>query len=538
MTAEALTMGRKFLLLVVTSVLFFGAIIGVLVSLSIPEEKEERVTHLTYAIEGSFDHEAYKKTEPEVKTNPKYFTKIIDSIDVHYSYRFLPEEPVTNVTADVVITAVVGCLGSWEKEVDLVPRAAKGGNFTISFPLDTAALLQMVQDISADVGVTGCSPRTTLKAAVHTVAQTEAGVIEDDFVQTAAVRLGGPTVEWDSDLALSQIGYSQGLKYEQQGNFSYVITLIPNMLYDAATLEPEIPLPSVPVAMRPGESYRSETIDRIDGTFSYKFASSEALQEVIDEVEVTAVVGNPEGRQETFVLVPKSQQTGDFSITFSLDVPLFYAVIKSIEEETGTSSRALTVTADVHTMAQSEFGPIDETFSQSLIVNLASDEVLWPEATTETKEGSIEETLVVSNPTAGTAKMGSLGALGMMSMALLFAVWRYWEFKTKWISRIEADALLVSSKHQDLVVDVEKLPDIRKNEMVVELASLGELIKGADGLLKPVLRLAEPERHIYCVIDGTTRYQYVSLRHKYVSLAKAQAPPEPKPPPTDETEST
>ncbi len=45
-----------------------------------------------------------------------------------------------------------------------------------------------------------------------------------------------------------------------------------------------------------------------------------------------------------------------------------------------------------------------------------------------------------------------------------------------------------------------------------------------------ILRLAEAERHIYCVIDGMTRYQYVSL-------SKLVPPPQPKPPPTDETES-
>lgn len=47
---------RKKVLLVVTAVLFLGAVIGVIAGFSVPEEKQELVTHLTYDIEGAFSH--------------------------------------------------------------------------------------------------------------------------------------------------------------------------------------------------------------------------------------------------------------------------------------------------------------------------------------------------------------------------------------------------------------------------------------------------------------------------------------------------
>ena len=247
------------------------------------------------------------------------------------------------------------------------------------------------------------------------------------------------------------------------------------------------------------------------------------MRDVVSEVEVTAILDTDDGRQEVFVLVPKNQNQGNFSANFSLDVPLFYAVIQSIEKETGApaSSHELTVTADVHTMAQSEFGPIDEAFSQSLAVVLGPREVTWPELTPEPKEGSIEETIVVPNTGATTAKVGSLAALVMMGTLLAFSIWSYWEFKHKWVSRIEVDALLIEKKRPDLVVHVQNLPDMGQEETVAELGSLAELIKTADSLFKPILHQAEPERHIYCVIDGKARYQYVSLP-QYVSLSENQ----------------
>jgi len=543
------------IVLVVVSVLFLGTVIGVVRGFSVPTEKEEHVTHLTYQLEGDFNHRAYEKSTPEIKPNPKYFTKIIDSINVHYNYRFLTEEPVTSTTTKVAISALIQSRGNWEKELVLVPPTTKTGDFTISFPLDTAPLLIVADNISQELGVGG-SPDIVLKATVHTVARTRAGVVEDDFAQTTTIKLSGNILEWDRDLALSEIGYAAGLKYEHQGNFSYTIELQPSILFGEVTLPPEIPPASAnvtsanvtdtiqlqpdyllgavtlnseipppvePVALKPSDSYKSETIDRIDGTFSFKFESDEALSDVVNEVEVTAAVGEVGGTHETFVLVPKSQETGGFSANFSLDVPLFYAVIQSIEEETGASapSHELTITADVHTVAESEFGPIDETFSQKLVVSLGQDEVWWPEVTPETKEGSIEETMVVPNTGATTAKVGSLGALVMIATILAYSIWSYREFKHKWISRIEADALLIKNKRPDLVVDVETLPDIGKEGTVAELGSLGELIKTADSLFKPILHLAEPERHIYCVIDGLTRYQYISLP-QYVSLSESQ----------------
>lgn len=526
---------RKIALPVVTVVLFLGAVIGVVAGYSVPAEKEEHVTYLTYEMEGTFDHEAYKKSQPEKDIpNPRYFTNIIDSVEVFYSYWFLPEEPVSRVTEEVAISALVSCPSTWgEMEVELVPRTEIEGDFIIRFPLDTTEFLQLSDNITEELGAAKCSPDIILKATVHTVALTADGVLEDNFVQTARVKLTERTLEWDKDLALTEIGYTEGLKYEHRGNFSYAVKLKPNILFGAITLEPDIPPSGEPVALKPGKPYDSETIDHIEGTFAYAFSGSEELSQAVNEVEITGTVGEVGGWHKAFTLVPESQETGDFSVNFPLYVPFFYAVIESVEEDTGAtvSSHELIITANVHTLAQSEFGPVDETFNQNLTVILRPDEVVWPEVEPATKSGTIDETLIVPNPTAGIARRLSLGVLGMMAVALLYTVWRYWESKRRRISRIEADALQVTDKYRNLVVDVKKLPTpVWNGEVTVEIGSLDELIKTADSLLKPILRLAEAERHIYCVIDGVTRYRYVSLS------GEPAAPPQPKPPPTDESQ--
>jgi len=509
---------RRQILLIVTGLLFIGAIIGVWMGFSVPTEKTERVTHLTYEIEGNFDHQTFGKPPPEKngESNPRYFRKIIDSVEVYFSYQFLPEKPVTDVTEEVVISALLDCR-DWKKEVELVPLQEKKGDFSISFPFDPAPLIALTNNITDQLGAPRCSPDIVLKATVHTTAQSGAGVIEDDFVQTARVRLSGPSLEWDRELASSQIGYAKGVRYEHQGN----------------TIKSEIQPPDIAVALKQADSYDSEAVNSINGTFAYSFTSDETLKEILNDVEVTAILDKGGGQQETFTLVPRTRKTGSFKVNFRLDVPFFYALIKSTEEQIGTSvpSHQLAINAAVHTIAQSNFGPIDETLTQSMTVTLEREKVLWPDTPPETKSGAIEETLTVPNPTAGLAKLGSLGALGVTAVIFLYTLWSYIVYRRRRISQLEADDIQVKGKHKDLVVDVEKLPDTKDEETLIELGSLDELVKVAESLLKPVLRLAEPERHIYCVIDGMARYQYVSLAEEPAT----PAPPPVEPPPTDET---
>jgi hypothetical protein len=61
-----------------------------------------------------------------------------------------------------------------------------------------------------------------------------------------------------------------------------------------------------------------------------------------------------------------------------------------------------------------------------------------------------------------------------------------------------------------VIVDVGELPLTRIEEAVIPIGSVNELVGIADALLKPVLHHAEADRHTYCVIDGSVRYEYIS----------------------------
>jgi len=64
-------------------------------------------------------------------------------------------------------------------------------------------------------------------------------------------------------------------------------------------------------------------------------------------------------------------------------------------------------------------------------------------------------------------------------------------------------------KYKQVMVDIEELPSVKPNEIVISLTSLDDLVRVADDLVKPVVHQAKEGRHIYCIIDSGIRYLYV-----------------------------
>jgi len=283
----------------------------------------------------------------------------------------------------------------------------------------------------------------------------------------------------------------------------------------------------------------------VDVTFYYKLASDRPVSQVATDVDITAVLQASELWSKTFPLL-HAEKSGNFNVSFPLDLVHYLESLETILAETGASaeSYSLIIVADVHTVAETQFGPINEVFNQTLTTTLEKGTLEWNEELIKTQPGSIKETRIVPNPNkylglslAGARNLAAAAA-GVFFLFFLFSLVLYVRLEPLELFPLEKEAVRARKKHEDMIVDVKELPEAKGREVVIPLNSLDELVKTADTLLKPVLHKAEPEKHTYCVIDGATRYQYVSLRHKYVSLLKSQAPPEPKPPPTDETEST
>lgn len=516
--------------LAITAIIFLVSISVTVMAFTLPNEIEEQITVLNYEHQGRFDYLVYQEasylfgdmpleTDEDISqlqinppSIPQYPAEMIDHFEITFAYRFVPDRPVTRVSEEVeIVASLLKPEGEWE-DVILVPLKLRGGDFTVNFSLRKSHLE---------------SSEITIEAKVYTTVETDTGPVFESFTQELTIRRNGPYFEVDQELTSSQQVSFGELNYEQIGEFDYSIHLKPDSPFGAITLKPPPVTPPIPPPpppppsskiLRPGDTIFFNLFDRMDATFAYNFKTDRPVNQIVADVEINAILENQDIWRKTFVLVPPTEKSGDFTVTFSLDTDdfsQFSDVFTTIEEETGVSvSGNLTIQANVHTVAQTPFGTIDEEFTQTLSTTLGNDILEWEEELVESKAGAIEMSRVIPNPNKGRPIIAGLGILGMMIAVTLYAVWSYRLAKARRVRLPVIDewatAVRLEKKHQDIIVEVEDLPPDKLGTLI-PIDSLGELVKVADALLKPVLHKAEQDIHIYYVIDGLTRYKYVGL---------------------------
>jgi hypothetical protein len=500
-----------------------------------PLEWEETVTLVNYQHQGEFDYQVYMEagnlfgsattgfptvtTEEEEEERPQYFTNLIENIEVSFTYEFVPDYGVSEVYSDVDIVAIIHGPSGWQKEVPL-KSSAGDDSCTVSFPLELENFDEIIDDIEDELGIRRLGAENTydlvIEARVNVSIDTGKEWVTDTFVQPMEVSKGQGTLTWDNELNLTERRYQGELSYKHVGNFDYTIFLAEEetVLYGSGITElgPEPYEPPVIISRPSGdEVYFSVIIDIMKSSFSYRFICDQLVTNLTEEVEVTATLEYPDMWEKTFTLIPKTMESGDFILDFPLDINYFSRLADVIREEIGmgAATHDLTINAEVHTSAYTEFGTIDEVFTQTLKGTLGTTTITWDEELEKSESGTIETTTTVIDRDLPAYRLWSRIVAGVVLFLFLFVGWHaVWARPV--VSKMEAEAFRAKRKHKNVIVDITELPAAKPREIVVPVGSLDELIKAADNLLKPVLHKAETDKHIYCVIDGLTRYEYIS----------------------------
>lgn len=513
--------------------------VGLWYSLSVPSEVE--VPAVSYQHNGQFDYLVYlepnslygefvpPEEEPEeieeAEETPLVFFRDImeDDVTMAFSYKFDCSGATARVTNDVVVTLTAENPGMWQKEVGRWEESHRGKEFRVAFPLRLESLEDMVDDIEEDIGITTSEREFIIRAVVHTIAQTGQGeIIEDDFSHEITAILKEKTLELEGDLEVDHTAlFEEQIGYRETGRFDYEVYLERNKLYGETVLrseslpvaEPAEPLPSPPPPLQtvgPGLVYFPRIIDSVEASFSYQFGCDKPVREQSEELEITAIIENPDRWSKTLVLVPETEEEGDFSISFSIDIDYLSQLIGAIQEETGAGGGVYNVNikADVHTIAQTDWGAIDEVYTQILEVKLERNTLTFGEELSQSQSGSIGVITIPVASERGGWKMPSLGGLAAALVALGLLGWKQSQLKGAPIS-VEAEAARARKKHKQVIVDVRELPSAKPNETVIPVSSVDDLVRIADDLVKPVLHQVSEGRHIYCIVDGAVRYQYV-----------------------------
>ena len=504
---------------IILAVVVVALLFGVIMAFATPTEIEERITLIDYQQDGKFDYDVYLKPsylygtipletiDQPPQSTPKYPAAIIDSFDLSFNYRFVSDKPVTQISEEIKVTQRRESPTGQAEETVLVSQNQTGTltESAVNFSLNTA-------------NITAYS-RIVIRADVYTMAQTETAPVFESFTQSLTIEPQGSLLVVDRELTQSGSGSIRGVNYEQIGKFDYSVRLKPDSMFGAITLKPPpTPLPAPPTVQKSEKVIFTELVEKMDVTFAYKFAASRPANKLTEEVKITAVLDSLELWSKIFVLVPSTSKSGDFAVTFPLDLEHFNKVIEAIQNEIGVSgeSPTLTITADVHTVAETDAGTIDENFKQTLSSTLEGGTLKWNEELAKSQPGAIERTRLMPNPkrllglSVDEARIVFPALTGVFFILFLYVLAVYIRLKPVEVSPINEEARRAKKKFKRMIVDVSALPPIGADEKVIRFDSVEELATAADALLKPVLHLAEADKHTYCVIDGLIRYEYVS----------------------------
>jgi len=518
--------------LVGACLLLIAAAFGVWRAFSLPTSTERTTALVNYEHRGEFDYSVYLKpnslygsSQPQVEetdqeTIPVFFRNIIDEAWLAFSYNFSCGQSLSTITNKVVISAIAEDPDMWQKEIAILEETHGGQHVSVEFPLDLESLESVVDEIEDEIGVRGYGNQFVIRAAVHTTAVTALGqLIEDDFSHEITLSVQAYTFKLEGSLERSDAGIDDGISYNQKGRFDYEVYLKPNSLYDTDVLRSEAPpatgsppateSPS-PTPLGPGLTYFRNIVDNVMASFSYQFLSDIPVTNLVEEVEVTAVLRYPEMWTKSFTLVPKTSYTGPLLVDFPVNIEAFQAFTDTLRTELGlgAASYDLAIQATVHTTGDTESGSIDEVFAHSLQGQLGMTTFTLAGSLAKQQPGAIVENRMV--PVAGTwvFRALSLAGLVLVVFALLFVLRNSRQAQAVAISRMEEETLRAKRKHKGVIVDVGELPPAGAGEAVIPIGSVDELVGIADALLKPVHH-TEVDKHTYCVIDGGVRYLYV-----------------------------
>jgi hypothetical protein len=517
--------------LVGVSLLLIAAVFGVWKAFSLPSRTEQPIVAVNYEHRGAFDYLVYLKpnslygpTQPEEEeteeeTSLVFFRNIIDETRLAFSYKFDSREPVASITNDVVVAIIAENPDIWQKEITIWEETHKGREFRVDFPLDLESLESAMDEIEEEIGVHSYQYQFIIKATVHTTAKTAMGTtIEDDFSHEITAITQAYTLKLEGSFKGSDTGSKDGISYSEVGWFDYEVYLKPNKLYETDVLrsegssEAEPPsLPSSPQALGPGLVYFPKIVDSIEASFSYQFLSDKAATNLVEEIEVTALLEYPGTWSKSFTLVPKTSKSGPSVVYFPVDIKAFDALTNTLRSELGFGSATydLTIQAVVHTTGDIGSRHIDEVFTHTLQGQLGMSTFTLEGDLDKQQPGTIVEYTMVPVANTWVFRGLSLAGLALAVFAFIFVLRNSRQAQAVAISGMEEEALRAKRKHKGVIVDVGELPPIGASEAVIPIGSVDELVKTADALLKPVLHYAEADKHTYCVIDSGVRYQYV-----------------------------
>jgi len=131
-------------------------------------------------------------------------SKLVESIDGTFSFSFSASQPVQQLNETVAVNLLLQGGTSWSKNIVLLPATAESASFRVPFTLDMDQLNTLMAEIQTETGV--AADTMSIQATVNVGGESQAGPVQDVFIQTLSAPLGAATIVWSQPLSQTKTG--------------------------------------------------------------------------------------------------------------------------------------------------------------------------------------------------------------------------------------------------------------------------------------------------------------------------------------------
>ncbi len=199
--------GVRLAVAVVLGLLFVGSLCSAWALFRKPSLIRKKTAVMSYRQKGAFSYSVRIRPNsvfPVERLGPGgvYFTKVVEAIDVGFSY-LIKADKTADLKATYRIVAAVEAPKMWRKEFTLVPSTeitTRGDVLAISrtFVIDLPFYNSFLKAVNEELGATPGEPRLVVSAPVEVEAATAAGVVRDRLapemvipLQSGCFKVGG-----------------------------------------------------------------------------------------------------------------------------------------------------------------------------------------------------------------------------------------------------------------------------------------------------------------------------------------------------------
>ncbi|NQT73878.1 MAG: DUF5305 domain-containing protein [Chloroflexi bacterium] len=205
-------------------------------------------------------------------------------------------------------------------------------------------------------------------------------------------------------------------------------------------------------------------------------------------------------------------KVANFNDGFRIDLTPYQDILDTIADQTGIvlQEPRLVVVLDVNITAESDKGTVVKNLNPSMIIPLSPKTTEITGEFSDAQSGSIDKKGLETRSTSSGNNSGPITSLIIFS--ILFVGFTGLtrnkpETANPFLKRMNS----INKKYRARLVEVTHMPDIT-DQQIISMASVEDLDRIAEEIMKPIIyhRPNSPDGpHIYCVLDGTIRYQYV-----------------------------